>query len=352
MDKQGVIPMKKLFALLLLSALLLSLCACGEPPAEVTPSPLPTLEPTPEPTPTPTPRPPFVPEGEATMGKSFQRLDDGTLYCANIPLKDYIYVPQWLEEDYPYIDTLLVNGETLYFVVKTSYVSYDPASIYAADLTTGETRLLAEDGAINCRLAMVDGVLIYNREDGLRAIDPLSGEQTAFLSGSYTIMDACGGWLFYCSDENGMLCRNSAALSAEEALFAAAANCALSVSTEALALLVPGENLSGYTLYLLDWYGQIQTEAAFASTTLDMFAQSDEIYLLDVNTKELTVWSMEDLSQLRSIEVDPELEDFYILYIDRDGILHQRRRADEPYTYWRMDPDGGNAVELDTRNLS
>lgn len=345
--------MKRFFSFLLLAALLLSLCACGKAPAEeaASPSPLPTLEPTPEPTPTPTPRPPFVPEGEAVLGRSFQRLDDGTLYCASVPLKDYIYVPQWLNEEFPYIDTLLVDGQTLYFIVKTSHISYDPASLYAADLTTGEIRLLAEDGAPSCRMALADGALIYNREDGLRAIDPASGEETAFLAGSYTLMDACGGWIFYCSAENGMLCRNNASLSAEESLFAAGSNCGLSVNMENLALLVPGENLSGYTLYLLDWYGQTKAEAAFASTALDMFAQDGEIYLLDVNTKELKVWSMEDLSLLRSIEVDPALADFYILHIDRDGILHQRRLPDEPYTYWRMDPDGGNAVELDALTL-
>lgn len=343
--------MKKWLAFVLLAALLLSLCACAKAPAEATPSPLPTLAPTPEPSPTPTPRPPFVPEGEAAMGRSFQRLDDGTLYCANVPLKDFLYVPQWLDEEFPYIDSLLTDGETLYFIARSGYISYDLASLYAADLATGETRLLADDGAINCRMALADGALIYNREDGLRSIDPASGDEIAFLPGSCSLMEACGGWIFYRRGDSGMLCRNNADLSAEESLCAANSGCVLSATRETLALLVPGENRSSYTLYLLDWYGQPRAETVFDSSALDMFAQNGEIYLLDVNSKELTVWSMEDLSLLRSIEVDPALADFYILHIDRDGILHQRRLPDEPYTYWRMDPDGGNAVELDTLDL-
>lgn len=344
--------MKRVFALVLLAAALLSLPACGKAPAEPSAEPLPTLAPAATPEPTASPKPALEFQSESRMADDFQRMDDGTLYCAEAALKDFIYLPQWLHgengESPSYVAALLADGDTLYFTAKESFLSDGATSIGAADRRSGEYRLLAEDGSMGSRLALADGWLVYNRDDGLRAIDPESGEEKAFLPGHYVLQAAYGGWLFY-TREDGVLCRDTAALDSQEELFDDSTVKYLSANEQSLALMTFTDN--GSSLYLLDWYGGILAQKDFSSPNLEMFVHENEIYRMDSDAMRLEVLSRTDLSLLRSIPLDPELVDFSILHIDRDGILHQRRRDGEFATFWRMDPSGENAVELDTLDL-
>ncbi len=344
--------MKKLFAFLLLTAALISLFGCSSAPAEPSTEPLPTLAPTEAPSPTPTERPAFEPQGEAQLAGTFQRLDDGTLYCAEAPLEDFIYLPQWLHSEengsLSYVSSLLADGDKLYFTTKESFLSDDATRIGVADAASGEYRLLAADGSMGSRLALADGQLVYNREDGLRAIDPETGEESAFLEGRYVLHAAYGGWLFYTRDD-GVLCRDTAQLDSQEELFSDGIVKYLRADAERLILMTLSDG--GCCLYLLDWYGDIQTQTDFSTDSIEMFVQDSEIYLMDSQAMTLEVLSADDLSPLRSIPIDPELVYFSILHIDRDGILHQRRLDGEAATFWRMDPSGDNAVELDTLDL-
>ncbi len=344
--------MKKFLSFVFLTAALVGLFGCSRAPAEPSAAPLPTLSPAPEPSPTASLRPAFESQGEARLAGSFQRLDDGTLYCAEAPLEDFIYLPHWLHgengESLSYVAALLVDGDKLYFTTKDSFLSDGATSIGVADSDSGSYRLLATDGAMGSRLALADGQLIYNQTEGLRAIDPESGKETAFLKGRYVLQDACGGWLFY-TREDGVLCRDTAGLDSQEELFESSTVKYLSVDEQALALMTFTE--TGSSLYLLDWYGEPLARQDFATGNMDMFVQDGEIYLLNGDTMQLEVLSMTDLSLRRSIPIDGELVYFSILHIDRDGILHQRRLENEPATFWRMDPNGDNAVELDSLDL-
>ncbi len=342
--------MKKLVSLLLALVLLLLLAACASKSAEPSSEPLPTVAPTAAPTPSPTPLPPFVPEGEAQMAELFSRLDDGTLYCADTPLEDYIYLPEWLSpapEDgsMPYIPGLLVAEGRLYFISKTNFLDRAPSSICSADGESGEYCVLAVDGSMGTRLAMVDGQLLYTRDDGLRAIDPANGAQSAFLEGRYVLHAAYGGWVFY-SREDGTLCRNNAALSAEAELLTGETVKYVCADASTVAVMtIDGDSSS---LRLLDWHGQEKNTMDFAGSNIEMFVHDGEIYLHNGDAMTLEVRSLSDLSHLRSIAIDSELVYFSILHIDRDGVLFQCRREQDLMSYWRMDPNGENAVELDT----
>lgn len=336
--------MKKFFLFLLLAAVLLSLCACQKNETE-TPAPAPApAEPTAAPAPTPTVRPAFVPEGDAVMGGGFHRAADGTLYSSLLPLDGAVHVPEeLLGGQFSYISAVLADGETLYFTAKPNPMSDDPTALYALDMNSGETRLLAEDGARSTRIALVDGVLLYNSADGLRAMDPSTGEQTAFLEGEVSLLDAFGGWIFYIRSGEDALCRNDASLTQETALCPLSGNCSLSADADSLALLCAKEDDSGMVLRICDWYGETMSETELGSEGPLLHAWGEELFLLYPSAGELVVYDRGSGSELRRVPFAGELGQVNVYDISDQGIFYQGVNSENVYECWRMDPDGENA---------
>lgn len=332
--------MKKFCIFLLLAAVLVSLCACQKPETD----PVPTVEPTAEPTPEPTPRPPFVPEGEAVLGGSFLRAADGTLYSTVLPLDGAVYVPmELLGGQYSYISTVLVEGETMYFAAKDNPMSDEPTALYALDMSSGETRLLAEDGARSTRIALADGVLLYNSAEGLRALDPAAGEERAFLEGEISILDAFGGWIFYTRSGEDTLFRNDASLSQETPLCPLSGNSSLSADADSLALLCAKEDGSAFVLRICDWYGETLAETELGSESPILFACGQEIFLLYSSAGEMAVYDRLDGRELRRIPFAGELSHVNVYDVSDQGIFYQGVNSEDTYECWRMDLDGENA---------
>lgn len=334
--------MKKFCFFLLLAAVLLSLCACQKNETKA-PAPAPA-EPTAEPAPAPTARPPFVPEGNAMLGDSFHRAADGTLYSSILPLDGSVYVPEeLLGGQFSYIAAVLTDGETLYFTAKPNPMSDEPTALYALDMNSGETRLLAEDGARSTRIALVDSVLLYNSADGLRAIDPATGEQTAFLEGKVSILDAFGGWIFYLRDGEDTLLRNCADLSAETTLCPLPVNSRLSAAAGSLAIVCPKADGSAMVLRICDWYGETLSETELGSEGPLLYNGGEELFLLYPFAGEIVVHDRLSGSELRRVPFAGELSQVNVYDISDHGIFYQGLDSNGDYVCWRMDPDGENA---------
>lgn len=346
--------MRRLFPIFCALALLF-LCACsgqaGAPtlsdPAvpETTASDTSVPEATPEPSSEPDTAPILSPGAakDSVLSAPFQTAEDGVVVTGVADGEELsAFSALWPEAD-GYISTLLLDGDSAYAAVKTSFYSLEPSRLYRFP-ADGEPELITDDLSADGRFCLAGDALIYRGylQDGLWRYDLTDGSAELVLPESVSLLAAADGFLYY-ADDAGVY-RNDSTLTAEVRLFDGGVS-SLFVCGDALCGLV----LSGGSLPALEIRepdGTLRARIETPEPADNLYADGGRIYIPQPESAQILVYDL-DGQALDPIPLTV-FDVFCVLWYADEGALYYETFGETGFILCRLPLDGGETAIVGT----